>query len=289
MRQVTLRRGSHILLAVSVAIITAPEPTSAQGVGGSVIRQDALEHIPRHLSEIGWDTDVASLFVIRFQPERMNSEQAWSSWATETMLKHSGFMAGAKIDPWPSIFISNGQFGAVPLTILSPEDMRLFQAWCLRRSQLIPPIIVHAVPYVAPIAQGEAVTVRPFGLQPKEPKSSQIATAAGFSEMVGLVLPKDADDFAATVPPDVVASLPVAGVSLEIRVRWSNPYPSKDPMAINAALFVPSEPISLRLVDSRRRVLWEYNFGAEGDNPTPAPAPARAQAKPLSPAPDIKF
>ena len=264
-------------------MMTALEPTWGQGVGGSIIRREALDSIPQHLPEIGWDTDVPSLFVIRFQPEKMNFQAGWSSWATQLSLKQGGYMAQPKVDPWPPIFISN-----VSAATLSPEDMQLFQAWCLRRSQVIPPIIVHAVPYVAPMTRGETVTVRPFGLQPKQPKYSQVATALGFIEPVGLILSKDADDFPATVPPEVVASLPVAGVSLETRLRWSTPYPSNNPMA-NAALLIPAEPVSLRLVDSRRRVLWEHRFGAEADKPTPASAPPQAQAKPPAPTPDIKF
>ena len=77
MRRVTLRRGSHILLAVAVAIISAPEPTLPQIVGGSIVRREALDSIPQHLTEIGWDTDVPSLFVIRFQPEKMNFQPSW--------------------------------------------------------------------------------------------------------------------------------------------------------------------------------------------------------------------
>jgi hypothetical protein len=284
MRRVTLRRGSHILLAVAVAIISAPESTLPQIVGGSIVRREALDSIPQHLTEIGWDTDVPSLFVIRFQPEKMNFQPSWSDWATELSLKQSGFMARAKVDPWPPIFISN-----VSAATLSPEDMQLFQAWCLRRSQVIPPIIVHAVPYVAPIAREETVTVRPFGLQAKQPKSSQVAIAVGFVEMVGLILSRDADDFSATVPPEVVASLPVAGVSLETRLRWSNPYPNNDPMVANAALLIPAEPVSLRLVDSHRRVLWERRFGADAEKPAPGSAPGQAQTKPPAPTPDIKF
>ena len=269
---------------MAVAIISAPEPASPQVGGGSIISREALNSIPQHLTEIGWDTDVPSLFVIRFQPEKMNFQPSWSGWATELSLKQSGFMARAKVDPWPPIFIGN-----VSAATLSREDMQLFQAWCLRRSQVIPPIIVHSVPYVAPMARGETVTVRPLGLQPKQPKSSQVATALGFVEVVGLILSKDADDFAATVPPGVVASLPVAGVSLETRLRWSTPYPNSNPMAVNAELLIPVEPVSLRLVDLHRRVLWEHRFGAEADKPAPASAPPQAQAKPPAPTPDIKF
>ena len=87
-----------------------------------------------------------------------------------------------------------------------------------------------------------------------------------------------------------MASLPAAVVSLETRLRWSTPYPNRNPMTLNAELLIPVEPVSLRLVDSHRRVLWEHRFGAEADKTPPASAPPQAQAKPPAPPmPDITF
>lgn len=258
---------------------------------GSVIRAGALNEIPLHIPEIGWDTDVPSLFVIRFQPEKMSFEPNWSSWVTEAMLERTGFMKRAAVDPWPPIFASGASIGAMASGQLSPEDLQKFQAWCLRRSQAIPPIIVQSTPFVAPLG-GRPAEVLPLGLRRGRPKESQGVMSMGFGEMVGLTLTRNADGDVATVPQDVLAALPPAGVTLETRLRWKEPTPdtpsSDNPMAMMmpVALKVPGELVSLRLV-ADRRVLWERRYdGAAPD------APAGAAPKPkagLGLAPDIKF
>jgi hypothetical protein len=256
----------------------------------SVIRPGALTDIPQHIPEIGWDTDVPSLFVIRFQPEKMSFEPDWSSWVTEMMLKRTGFMTRAAVDPWPRIFAGNSSFVNMPGGQLSPQDMQAFQSWCLRRSQVIAPILVHSTPFVAPLAR-QTAEVLPLGLRRGQPKESQGVMSVGFGETVGLTLTRNADDDAATVPPEVLAALPPAGVSLETRLRWTDPVPVPldNPMAAMAmpvALRVPGEPVSLRLV-ADRRVLWEHRY----DGAAPS---ASAGAKPPAKAapghtPDIKF
>src|SRR6202042_1119178 len=58
-------------LLAAMTAISLPYAASAQSIAttpNSVIRPSALNDIPQHLAEIGWDTDVPSLFVIRFQP-----------------------------------------------------------------------------------------------------------------------------------------------------------------------------------------------------------------------------
>jgi hypothetical protein len=251
-----------------------------EGAPRSVIRTDALSNIPQHIPEIGWDTDVPSLFVIRFEPEKMSFPSGWSSWVTEAMLKRTGVVKGAAVDPWPSIFASNASIGAIASGQLSPDDMQKFQAWCLRRSQAIPPIIVQSTPFVAPLGGGPA-EVLPLGLRRGQPKESQGVMGMGFAEMVGLTLTRNADDDAATIPPDVLAALPPAGVTLETRLRWRDPVPAApspdNPMAMPVGLKVPGDLVSLRVV-SNRRVLWERRY--DGTAPPPRRAPSR-MPKPL--------
>ena len=149
-----VRRSSYGLCLL-LAVLALPDLAMAQARPGGVIRPGALNDIPQQLTELGWDTDLPSLFVIRFQPEKMNFEPAWSSWALELMMKRTGFMSRPRADPWPPIFAGGMPMGAAASGQLAPEDMQVFQAWCLRRSQVIPPIIVHSVPYVAPIQTSE--------------------------------------------------------------------------------------------------------------------------------------
>jgi hypothetical protein len=278
------------LLCLLLAVLALPDLAIAQTRPGSVIRPGALNDIPQHLTELGWDTDLPSLFVIRFQPEKMNFEPAWSSWALELMMKRNGFMSRPRADPWPPIFMGGTPMGAAASGQLAPEDMQVFQAWCLRRSQVIPPIIVHSVPYVSPIQTNEGATLRPFGLQPKQPKSSQVARGMGLAEMVALALAHDADDYAASVPPATLASIPVVGVTLETRLRWSTPVPNDNPVGVQAQLIVPGDPVSLRLVDDHRHVLWEHNYSPDSATPSDREPPAKPPTPPTSSAtPDIKF
>jgi hypothetical protein len=281
-------------LLAAMTAISLPYAASAQSIAttpNSVIRPGALNDIPQHLAEIGWDTDVPSLFVIRFQPEKMNFDAGWSSWVTEAMLKRTGFMSRPRIDPWPPIFAGNGSFVSMNGGQLSPQDMQAFQAWCLRRSQVIPPIIVHAIPYVAPIS-GQSARLLPLGVQPGQPRASQTVVGVGFAGTIGLTLTHNADDDAVTVPPEVIAALPPMGVSLETRLRWSDPVPGDNPMTsavVPVAMMVPGEPVSLRLV-ADRRVLWEHRYGAPA--PASAAQPPQAKASPAPApvgAPDIKF
>jgi hypothetical protein len=284
-----VRRSSYGLCLL-LAVLALPDLAMAQARPGGVIRPGALNDIPQHLTELGWDTDLPSLFVIRFQPEKMNFEPGWSSWALELMMKRTGFMSRPRADPWPPIFAGGMPMGAAASGQLAPEDMQVFQAWCLRRSQVIPPIIVHSVPYVAPIQTSEGATLRPFGLQPKQPKSSQAARGMGLAEMVALALAHDADDYAASVPAATLASIPVVGVTLETRLRWSTPVPNDNPMAMQAGLIVPGDPVSLRLVDDHRRVLWEHDYSPDGAAPSDPAPPAKPPTPPTSSAvPDIKF
>jgi hypothetical protein len=283
-------RQSSYGLCLLLAVLALPDLARAQARPGSVIRPGAINDIPQHLTELGWDTDLPSLFVIRFQPEKMNFEPAWSSWALELMMKRSGFMTRSRADPWPPIFVSGMPMGAAASGQLAPEDMQAFQAWCLRRSQVIPPIIVHSVPYVAPIQTSEGTTLRPFGLQPKQPKSSQVARGMGLAEMVALSLGHDADDYAASVPAATLASIPVVGVTLETRLRWSTPVPNDNPIGMQAELIVPGDPMSLRLVDDHRRVLWEHDYSPDSATPSDPRPPAKPPTPPTSSAaPDIKF
>jgi hypothetical protein len=288
-------RHSFCELCFLLAALAPAHVAMAQTSPGSVIRPGALNDIPQRLTEIGWDTDLPSLFVIRFQPEKMNFESAWSSWALELMMRRNGFMARPRADPWPPIFMSGMPMGAAASGQLGHEDMQAFQAWCLRRSQVIPPIIVHSVPYVSPIQASEGATLRPFGLQPKQPKSNQVAMGIGLAEMVALALSQEADDYVANVPASTLASIPVVGVTLETRLRWSTPVPNTNPMGVQAGLIVPGEPVSLRLVDDHRRVLWEHNYSsASADPPGPGvPNPPALPSPPVPPknsaAPDITF
>ena len=277
------------LPAASCAATVFAQGLLQEAAPRSVIRTDALSNIPQHIPEIGWDTDVPSLFVIRFEPEKMSFPSGWSSWVTEAMLKRTGFLTGAAVDPWPSIFASSGSIGVMASGQLSPDDMQKFQAWCLRRSQAIPPIIVQSTPFVAPLGGGPA-EVLPLGLRRGQPKESQGVMGMGFAEMVGLTLTRNADDDAATIPPDVLAALPPAGVTLETRLRWRDPVPAApspdNAMAMPAALKVPGDPVSLRLV-ANRRVLWERRYDGAGPAASTGAAP-QAKAAP-GPAPDIKF
>ena len=224
-------RQSSYGLCLLLAVLALPDLARAQASPVSVIRPGALNDIPQHLTEIGWDTDIPSLFVIRFQPEKMNFESAWSSWAMELMMKRNGFMARPRTDPWPPIFMNGMSMGAVASGQLAHEDMQAFQAWCLRRSQVIPPIIVHSVPYVAPIQASEGAALRPFGLQPKQPKSNQVAMGMGLAEMVALALVHDADDYAASVPAATLASIPVVGVTLRRGCDGPRLFPTITPWA----------------------------------------------------------
>ena len=98
-------------MALAAAFTASPPEAAAQmlpGATGSVIRPGALKDIPQHLTELGWDTDLPSLFVIRFQPSATNSDTAWSSWALAEFLQRGGFMARPRVNPWPPIFVGNG-------------------------------------------------------------------------------------------------------------------------------------------------------------------------------------
>ena len=201
-------------------------------------------------------------------------------------------MKRAAVDPWPPIFASGASVGVMASGQLSPEDLEKFQAWCLRRSQAMPAIIVQSTPLVAPLG-ASAAEVLPLGLRRGRRKESQGVLSMGFGEMVGSTLTRNADHDVATVPPDVLAALPPAGVTLETRLRWKEPTPvansSDNPMAMMmmpVALRVPGELVSLRLV-ADWRVLWERRY----DGPAPG-APAGVAPKPkadLGLAPDIKF
>ncbi len=284
-----------VMAALAVGSLAMTLEAANRPARAGAINRSALDAIPRNLTEIGWDTDVPALFVVRFEPGKLSTDASWSSWAMATMLQRSG-AAGAEVfkrGPWPSIFLP----GSPISTELSATDMQLFQAWCLRRSQVIPPVLVHSVPYVAPMDASGPVVVRPFGLPAGQPKASQVAIQMGFADMVGLALAKDAGNYEATVPPEVIAALPIAGVTLESRVRWLTPYPNSDLMSVQAGLIVPAEPVSLRLVDPHRRILWEHRF--EADDPAPpepkaaeAPSPVRSASPAASSggaAPDIRF
>ena len=275
-------------LAVQWVPLVASAQMSPVGIH-SVIRPGALNDIPQHLTEIGWDTDVPSLFTIRYQPEKMNFEPGWSSWVTEAMLQRTGFMHRPQVDPWPPIFAGNSSFVNMPGGQLSPQDMQAFQSWCMRRAQVIPPIIVHTVPYLAPLAAGQTARVLPLGLPPGQPRESQIVVGVGFVESVGLALTRNADDDAVIVPPEVIAALPQMGVTLETRLHWLEPVRVENPMmspVMPVALKVPSEPVSLRLV-ANRRVLWEHRYGAQPAAMQPPPKASSAPA--ATAAPDIKF
>ena len=124
--------------AAALAVRPAALVVSAQITPGgvhSVIRPGALNDIPQHLTEIGWDTDAPSLFAIRYLPEKMNFEPGWSSWVTGAMLKRTGFIDRLQVNPWPPIFAGNSSFVNMPGGQLSPQDMQAFQAWCMRRAQ----------------------------------------------------------------------------------------------------------------------------------------------------------
>lgn len=284
---------SYLVIALATASFAPPvlAQVLVPEAGRSVIRDSALNDIPLHIPEIGWDTDVPSLFVVRFEPEKMSFPAGWSSWVTEAMLKRTGFVKQAAVDPWPSIFVSNASIGAMASGQLSADDMQKFQAWCLRRSQVIPPVIVQSTPFVAPLGGGPA-EVLPLGLRRAQSKESQGVMAMGFAEMIGLTLTRNADDDAATIPPDVLAVLPSAGVTLETRLRWKDPVsatPSPDNaiamMSMPVGLKVPGDLVSLRLV-ANRRVLWERRY----DEAVPASTGAKPQAKTApGPPPDIKF
>jgi hypothetical protein len=285
-----MTRVSRWLLYViswALAVQWAPLVASAQmsPVGThSVIRTGALNDIPQHLTEIGWDTDVPSLFAIRYQPEKMNFEPGWSSWVTEAMLKRTGFMDRPQVDPWPPIFAGNSSFVNMPGGRLSPQDMQAFQSWCMRRAQVIPPILVHSVPYLAPFTVSQIARVLPLGLPPGQPRESQ--SGIRFAESVGLTLTRNADDDAVIVPPEVIAALPQMGVTLETRLHWLDPVRVENPMmspVMPVALKVPSEPVSLRLV-ANRRVLWEHRY----DQTAATQPPPKASSAPAA-APDIKF
>jgi hypothetical protein len=287
-----MTRVSRWLLYVgssALAVQWAPLVASAQITPGgvhSVIRPGALNDIPQHLTEIGWDTDVPSLFAIRYLPEKMNFEPGWSSWVTGAMLKRTGFMNRPQVDPWPPIFAGNSSFVNMPGGQLSPQDMQAFQAWCMRRAQVIPPILVHTVPYLPPFAAGQIARVLPLGLPPGQLRENQSVVGMGFADSVGLTLMRNADDDAVIVPREVIAALPQMGVTLETRLRWLEPARVENPIMSPVALKVPSEPVSLRLV-ANRRVLWEHRY----DQPAATQPPPKASSAPpaATAAPDIKF
>ena len=66
----------HLVAALAAASFAPPVVAQVllpPAAPGSAIRAGALNEIPLHIPEIGCDTDVPSLFVIRFQPEKMSS------------------------------------------------------------------------------------------------------------------------------------------------------------------------------------------------------------------------
>ena len=233
---------------------------------------EALDSIPQHLAEIGWDRlDVPSLFVIRFPA----GENEFPAVVVRLGDRASSLKAirihGASevVDPWPPIFISN-----VSAATLSPEDMQLFQVrWCLRRSQSDP---AHHCPRGAQCCANSSgrnrTAVRPFRApgQTAEIQSGRDRRRLPV-EMVGLILSKGSGRLRRKHGAPGGRGLATGGGGQlgNTLLRWSNPYPNNfDPnwRRTRRCSFPPGAPcLCGTFVDSHRRVLWEHRFGADAD------------------------
>jgi hypothetical protein len=242
--QYVYERHSYIERRSVVTHGSTAMPTAA-------IRPGAENDVPT-LAEIGWDTDLPKLFTIRFLPARQSFSPGWSSWALEDLFHQDGRMPGWQQNPWPPFFVGNPSRRPRDSSNLSPEDMQRFQDWCNRRAAAIPPIIVHSIPFFMP-SDASGVSVLPLGFRPGTDLDSQRVEGVGFSNVIYLGLAKNADDYAVTVPPDVVPRLPKSGLRLETRVRWN------DPKQHGVSLLFQTEPVSVRLI-SGKDIVWEHVY-----------------------------
>jgi hypothetical protein len=104
------------------------------------------------------------------------------------------------------------------------------------------------------------------------PRDDQRVEGIGFSIMIYLGLARNADDYAVSLPPDLVAKLPRSGLRLETRVRWSGP------QHVDGTLLFATEPLSLRLV-AGKQLFWEYRYPQAGEAESTAPDAAPPNIK----------
>jgi hypothetical protein len=244
----------------------------------SLVRPGAVDDIPR-LAEEGWDDgDLPHLLTIRFMPQKTSFAPSWTGWLQETMFREEGLLATQQPNPWPKFFQANANSSSHGGLVLPADQLRQFQDWSNKRAEALPSVIVHAIPYLAPnpgLPQS-AVRILPFGLGPGLPRDDQRVGGIGFSIMIYLGLARNADDYAVSLSPDLVAKLPRSGLRLETRVRWS------EPQHVDGTLLFAAEPVSLRLV-AGKQLFWEHRYPQAGEAGLHAPDSGSGAP------PDIKF
>lgn len=286
--RIWLRNASFVPLAAVCVLAVNPAvsqnarsgraPLNTAPQASSLVRPGAVNDIP-HLTEVGWDDgDLPFLLTIRFMPQKTSFAAGWSEWVLQTIFREERLLPTQQPNPWPKFFVANASRSPTGGLGLPPDELRQFQDWSNKRAETLPPVIVHAIPYLAPNPDSSQSVVRilPFGLQPGVPRDDQRVEGIGFSNMIYLGLARNADDCAVSLPPDIVARLPRSGLQLETRVRWSEPH------HVDGTLLFATEPLSLRLV-AGKQLFWEYSYPQAGEAASTAPGPNSAAP------PDIKF
>ena len=230
--------------------------TAASRSGQPTMRPGALDDVPQNLAEIGWETDLPYLLVIRYFPQRMSFSAGWSGWVLAYWFHLTRSMRWPQPDPWPPFFITAGASPAASsaLVLNWPEAQKeQFQEWCIKRSRAIPKVIVQTVPLIRGGSDGGGLTLRPFGLGPGTPIGDQRVLGVGFSMTIALGLDRDVEAASVTVPEELVARWPKSGLNLETRVGWD------EPVREDGSLFIPGQPRSLR-VTKGETIIWEHTY-----------------------------
>ena len=139
----------------------------------SVIRPGALNDIPQHLTEIGWDTDAPSLFAIRYLPGENEFRTGLVVLGHRGNAEADGFHESAASQSVAADLRGKQLFCEYARRAAVATDLQAFQAWCMRRAQVIPPILVHTAPYLPPFAAGQTARVLPLGLPPGQSRENQ--------------------------------------------------------------------------------------------------------------------
>ena len=210
--------------------------------------------------EIAWDeTDLPSLLLLRFMPQKASSATGWTNWAMRQQMLERGQLPNLTSAAWPAFFVGPRSKSRSPLSALqmTPQEMQVFQDWNIQRSRAVPPVIVQSVPFaLPPDASASDKIVRPLGLPAHAADDEQRVLGIGLTQIVYLGLAHPADEDAVELPDVVAASLPRAGVRLETRLRWG------EPKRVDGTLLFPGAVQSLRLV-AGTRLVWEHQFPAD--------------------------